>query len=67
VVGQFSPIMVDVWPGVLGTMIFYTSQCFDGFFVLDMLTVETKGKTKLEIDGEYMSMKYRMFDFFCKR
>jgi hypothetical protein len=67
VVAQFSPIMVDVWPGVLGTMILYTSQCFVGFFVLDMLTVETKGKTKLEIDDEYMSLKYKMFDYFCKK
>ena len=67
VVGQFSPIMADVWPGVLGTMILFTSQCFIGFFVLDLLAVETKGKTKLEVEEDYSCMKYRLFDYFCKK
>ena len=66
-VAQFSPIMVDVWPGVLGAMILYTSQCFLGFFLLDLLCVETKGKTKLEVDEEYSSMKYRIFNYFHKK
>jgi MFS family permease len=59
VVGKYSPIMADGWPGLLPLSIFFVVVCVVGSVVLDYLCVETKDKSTEKIGEEYLEFKYR--------
>jgi hypothetical protein len=58
VVGKYSPIMADGWPGLLPLSMFFLGACLVGSVVLDYLCVETKDKSTEKIAKEYLEFKY---------
>ena len=67
IIVMLTPIMTDVWPGIYGTMVIYTVACFLGAFLYDWFTIETRGKTKDQIDQEYVAKKFAPFWRCVKR
>ena len=64
VIGKYTPVWADDWPGLLPTMIAFTTVCTVSVVLLDILVVETKGKTEAEITAGYHKGKWRLFDLF---
>jgi MFS family permease len=61
IVGQFMPrLITDLGPGIL--IIFFAIVCFIIVFIMDYLTIETKGKSESEIANEFINKKYKFMD-----
>lgn len=64
VIGKYTPVWANDWPGLLPTLICFTTVCTFSSIVIDFMVVETKGKTENEIIEEYRIGKWRLFDLF---
>jgi MFS family permease len=64
VIGKYTPVWADDWPGLLPTMIAFTTVCTVSTVVLDIMVVETKGRTENEISEEYRVGKWKPFNLF---
>ena len=62
-IGKFIPILHS-YVGVSPLSAFFTFNCFLGFFILDWLCIETKGKSPAIIVSEYMNFKQKPCKFF---
>ena len=61
IVGQFMPrLITDLGPGIL--IIFFAIVCFIIVFIMDYLTIETKGKSESQIANEFINKKYKFMD-----
>ena len=58
IIGTFVPIIVAQY-GVLPLCVTFTTICFLGFFMLDWLCVESKGKSPVTIINEYKNFKWK--------
>ena len=53
--------------GTLPLYIFFTANCFAGVFIINWLVVETKGKSPVQIEYEYMNKKWRPLKSLIKK
>ena len=60
---KFVPILHSYF-GALPLFAFFTLCCFLGFFILNWLCIETKGKSEADIISEYKNFKHKLCKFF---